>query len=54
MKTHTTLGRDAILAAERLIQTPRTFLRYAREIAAVFEDSEGAPRVEAVAGARQE
>jgi putative two-component system response regulator len=33
MKTHTTLGRDAILAAERLIQAPSTFLRYAREIA---------------------
>jgi putative two-component system response regulator len=33
MKTHTTLGRDAIVAAERLIQTPSTFLRFAREIA---------------------
>ena len=33
MKTHTTLGRDAILAAEKVMQTPSTFLRYAREIA---------------------
>ncbi|HEX5754934.1 MAG TPA: HD domain-containing phosphohydrolase, partial [Arenimonas sp.] len=33
MKTHTTLGRDAILAAERLIETPDSFLRLAREIA---------------------
>jgi putative two-component system response regulator len=33
MKTHTTLGRDAILAAERLMDTPSSFLRLAREIA---------------------
>ena len=33
MKTHTTLGRDAIAAAEKLIDTPSTFLRIAREIA---------------------
>lgn len=33
MKTHTTLGRDAILAAEKLIDAPSTFLRLAREIA---------------------
>ncbi|MGH8672958.1 MAG: response regulator, partial [Burkholderiales bacterium] len=33
MKTHTTLGRNAILAAERLIEAPSTFLRLAREIA---------------------
>ncbi|HYD55600.1 MAG TPA: two-component system response regulator [Burkholderiales bacterium] len=33
MKTHTTLGRDAITAAERLLDTPSSFLRYAREIA---------------------
>lgn len=33
MKTHTTLGRDAILAAEKLIQTPSSFLEVAREIA---------------------
>ena len=33
MKTHTTLGRDAIAVAEKLIDTPNTFLGYAREIA---------------------
>ena len=33
MKTHTTLGRDAIMAAENLIDAPSTFLRTAREIA---------------------
>ena len=33
MKTHTTLGRDAILAAEKLIETPSSFLEVAREIA---------------------
>ena len=33
MKTHTTLGRDAILAAEKLLETPSSFLRHAREIA---------------------
>lgn len=33
MKTHTTLGRDAIAAAERQIDAPVTFLRVARDIA---------------------
>jgi putative two-component system response regulator len=33
MKTHTTLGRDAILVAERLLDAPSSFLRMAREIA---------------------
>ena len=33
MKTHTTLGRNAILAAERLLDSPTTFLNTAREIA---------------------
>jgi putative two-component system response regulator len=33
MKTHTTLGRDAILAAERVLDMPNSFLRCAREIA---------------------
>ena len=33
MKTHTTLGRDAIMAAEKLLDAPSSFLRYAREIA---------------------
>jgi putative two-component system response regulator len=33
MKTHTTLGRNSILAAERLLDSPTTFLHVAREIA---------------------
>jgi putative two-component system response regulator len=33
MKTHTTLGRDAIVAAETLLDEPVSFLEYAREIA---------------------
>lgn len=33
MKTHTTLGRDAITAAEKNLDAPVSFLRYAREIA---------------------
>ncbi|WP_379133867.1 two-component system response regulator [Paenibacillus sp. sgz500958] len=32
MKTHTTLGRDAILRAEVLMDRPETFLRFAKEI----------------------
>ncbi|MFG1245164.1 response regulator [Xanthobacter flavus] len=33
MKTHSALGRDVIAAAEKLIDTPSTFLKIAREIA---------------------
>jgi putative two-component system response regulator len=33
MRTHTLLGRDAIMVAEHAIETPQSFLRYAREIA---------------------
>ncbi|MCP1291574.1 MULTISPECIES: response regulator [Chromobacterium] len=33
MKTHTTLGRDTIAAAERLLDSPSSFLRHAKEIA---------------------
>jgi putative two-component system response regulator len=33
MKTHTTLGRDAIAAAEKQIDAPNSFLQTAREIA---------------------
>jgi len=33
MKTHTTLGRDAIVKAEQLMDEPSTFLHLAREIA---------------------
>ncbi len=33
MKTHTTIGRDAILAAEKHLGTPASFLNVAREVA---------------------
>jgi putative two-component system response regulator len=33
IKRHTTIGRDTIAAAEKLIEAPSTFLRIAREIA---------------------
>ncbi|MEI6874525.1 MAG: HD domain-containing phosphohydrolase [Spirochaetota bacterium] len=33
MKTHTTLGRDAILAGEKVLDSPASFLRHSREIA---------------------
>jgi putative two-component system response regulator len=33
MKTHTVLGRDAILSAEKLLDSPNTFLSTARDIA---------------------
>jgi len=33
IKTHTTLGRDAIVAAEKLLNVPNSFLQFAREIA---------------------
>ncbi|TDR72036.1 response regulator [Paludibacterium purpuratum] len=33
MKSHTVMGRDAIAAAEKLLDTPSSFLRFAREIA---------------------
>jgi putative two-component system response regulator len=33
IKTHTVLGRDAIMAAEKLLETPASFLRIGREIA---------------------
>ena len=33
MKRHTTLGRDAIIEAEKRLDSPNSFLRMAREIA---------------------
>jgi len=33
MKTHTTIGRNAVMAAEKLLNSPNSFLRIAREIA---------------------
>jgi putative two-component system response regulator len=51
MKTHTTLGRDAILAAERLINAPSTFLRLAREIAHYHQEKwDGSGYPEKLAG----
>jgi putative two-component system response regulator len=38
MKTHTVLGRDTILAAEKLIGAPSSFLRHAREIAVSHQE----------------
>ena len=51
MKTHTTLGRDTILAAEKLIETPSTFLRLAREIAHYHQEKwDGSGYPEGLAG----
>jgi putative two-component system response regulator len=47
MKTHTTLGRDAIIAAEKMLNTPSSFLQFAREIAYTHHekyDGTGHPR----------
>jgi len=38
MKTHTTLGRDAIAAAESLLNTPAAFLQFIREIAYTHQE----------------
>lgn len=51
MKTHTTLGRDAIVAAEKLIDAPSTFLRLAREIATYHQEKwDGTGYPEGLAG----
>ena len=51
MKTHTTLGRDAIIAAEKLIDAPSTFLRLAREIAHYHQEKwDGSGYPEKLAG----
>ena len=51
MKTHTTLGRDAILAAEKLIDAPSSFLRMARDIAAYHQEKwDGSGYPEGLAG----
>jgi putative two-component system response regulator len=51
MKTHTTLGRDAIVAAENLIDAPSTFLRLAREIAHYHQEKwDGSGYPEKLAG----
>ena len=51
MKTHTTVGRDAILAAERLIEAPSSFLRHARDIAHYHQEKwDGSGYPEGLAG----
>ena len=51
MKTHTTLGRDAILAAEKLIDAPSSFLKFAREISLSHQEKwDGSGYPEKLAG----
>jgi len=51
MKTHCQLGRDAIMAAERLIETPVSFLQCAREIAYAHQEKwDGSGYPEGLAG----
>ena len=51
MKTHTVLGRDTILAAERMIDAPSTFLQHAREIAMSHQEKwDGSGYPEGLAG----
>ena len=51
MKTHTVLGRNTIVAAERLIEAPSTFLRHAREIALSHQEKwDGTGYPEGLAG----
>jgi len=38
MKTHTVLGHNTILAAEKMIEAPSTFLRHSREIAMYHQE----------------
>ena len=53
MKTHTTLGRDAIATAEKLINEPSSFLRHAREIAHYHQEKwDGSGYPEGLAGDR--
>ena len=51
MKTHTILGRNAIIEAEKLIDAPSTFLRFAREIAHYHQEKwDGSGYPEGLAG----
>jgi putative two-component system response regulator len=51
MKTHTVLGRNTIMAAEKLIDAPSTFLRHAREIAMSHQEKwDGSGYPEGLAG----
>lgn len=47
MKTHTTLGRNSLLAAEKLLDSPKSFLHFGQEIAWTHHerwDGSGYPR----------
>ncbi len=51
MKTHTTLGRDALLVAERQLNGSDSFLRFAREIACSHQEKwDGSGYPEGLAG----
>lgn len=51
MKTHTVLGRDTILAAEKMIDAPGSFLGHAREIAMSHQEKwDGSGYPEGLAG----
>lgn len=51
MKTHTTLGRDAIAYAEKRLDAPNSFLRFAREIAYSHQEKwDGSGYPEGLAG----
>ena len=51
MKTHTTLGRDAIAYAEKRLDAPDSFLRFAREIAYSHQEKwDGSGYPEGLAG----
>ncbi|PHV12295.1 response regulator [Chitinimonas sp. BJB300] len=51
MKTHTTLGRDTIVTAEKLLDAPSSFLRLAREIAYSHQEKwDGSGYPEGLAG----
>jgi putative two-component system response regulator len=51
MKTHTTLGRDALAVAERMLDVPNSFLRFAREIAYSHQEKwDGSGYPEGLAG----